>query len=155
MLIYIKHFNAQYPYHIFLEIYLSLSSSSSPLSSYIRHAVGPFVDPFRPHVSRSLFKVLPWFLLPVGQHCFITLGNLLRGILFTCCIQFLSGFFLWDLPVVKISPECVTRPPKPLNVLRQFFTIDQSAFLLCSSLRWRNYKQSTITFQSSCIAAPV
>ena len=28
-------------------------------------------------------------LLPVGENRFITLGNLLRGILFTCCIQFL------------------------------------------------------------------
>jgi hypothetical protein len=54
---------------------------------HIRHGVGPLVDPFRSHVSRSLFKVLPWFLLPVEEYCFITLGNLLRGILFTCCIQ--------------------------------------------------------------------
>ena len=37
----------------------------------------------------SLFNGLPWFLLPVGEYCFITLGNLLRGILFTWCIQFL------------------------------------------------------------------
>ena len=34
-------------------------SSSSSLSSYIRHGVGPLVDPFRSHVSRSLFKGLP------------------------------------------------------------------------------------------------
>jgi hypothetical protein len=34
-----------------------LSSSSS--SSSICHGVGPFVDPFRSHVSRSLFKGLP------------------------------------------------------------------------------------------------
>ena len=34
-------------------------------SSYICHGVGPLVDPFRSHVSRSLFKGLPWFLLPV------------------------------------------------------------------------------------------
>jgi hypothetical protein len=62
---------------------------NSSLSSSISHGVGPLVDPFRSHVSRNLFKVLPRFLLPVGQYCFITLGNLLRGILFTCCIQFL------------------------------------------------------------------
>ena len=61
------------------------SSSSSSSSSYICHAVGPLVDPFRSHVSRSLFKGLPWFLLPFGQLCFITLGNLFRGIVFTCC----------------------------------------------------------------------
>jgi hypothetical protein len=50
---------------------------------------GPVVDPFLSHVSRSLLKVLPWFLLPVREQCFITLGNLLRGILFTRCIHFL------------------------------------------------------------------
>jgi len=44
---------------------------------------------FRSHASRSLFNGLPWFLLPVGKYYFITLGNLLRGILFTWCIQFL------------------------------------------------------------------
>ena len=53
------------------------------------HGVRPLVDPFRSHVSRSLFKCLPRFLPPVGEQRFITLGNLLRGILFTCCIQFL------------------------------------------------------------------
>ena len=36
-----------------------LSSSSSSSSSYICHGVGPLVDPFRSHVSRSLFKGLP------------------------------------------------------------------------------------------------
>jgi hypothetical protein len=49
------------------------SSSSSSSSSYI---VGPIVDPFRSHVSISLFKGLPRFLLPARQQCFITLGNL-------------------------------------------------------------------------------
>jgi hypothetical protein len=44
-----------------LQHYYSLSSSS------ICHGVGPLVDPFRSHVSRSLFKGLPWFLLPVGE----------------------------------------------------------------------------------------
>ena len=58
-------------------------------SSYICHGVGPLVDPFRSYVSRSLFIGLPWFLLPTGKYCFITLGNLLRGILFTYFIQFL------------------------------------------------------------------
>jgi len=56
---------------------ISVNYSSS---SYICHGVGSLVDPFRSHVSRSLFKV---------EYCFITLGNLLRGILFTCCIKFL------------------------------------------------------------------
>ena len=37
----------------------------------------------------EVFNVLPCFLLPIGEECFITLGSLLRGILFTCCIQFL------------------------------------------------------------------
>ena len=43
---------------------LELSSSSS---SYIFHGVGPLVDPFWSHVSRSFFKGLPWFRLPVGE----------------------------------------------------------------------------------------
>ena len=34
-------------------------------------------------------KVCHDFFLPVEEECFIILGNLLRGILFTCCIQFL------------------------------------------------------------------
>ena len=63
--------------------------SSSSSSSYIFHGVGPLDDPFRSHVSRSLFKYLPWFLLPVGEYNFITMGNLSRGILFTCCIKLL------------------------------------------------------------------
>ena len=36
-----------------------LKSSSSSSSSYICHGVEPLVDPFRSHVSRSLFKGLP------------------------------------------------------------------------------------------------
>jgi hypothetical protein len=56
--------------------------------SLIIHGAGPRVDPFQSHVSRNLFKGLPWFLLPVGLQCFITLGNLLRGVLFIHCIQF-------------------------------------------------------------------
>jgi len=35
------------------------SSSSAAAASYIFHGVGPFFDPFRSHVSRSLFKGLP------------------------------------------------------------------------------------------------
>ena len=58
-------------------------------SSYVCHGVRPLVDPFRSHVSRSLFRGLPRFLPPVGEYCFIILGSLSRGILFTCCIQFL------------------------------------------------------------------
>ena len=49
------------------------SSRSSSSSSYICHGVGPLVDPFLSHVSRSLFKGLPWFLLPVGEKCFIVI----------------------------------------------------------------------------------
>ena len=45
----------------------SSSSSSSSSSSYIYHGVGPLVVPFQPHVSRSLFQVLPRFLLPAGE----------------------------------------------------------------------------------------
>jgi len=71
------------------EISFTSSSSSSSSLSYICHSVWPLADPFLSQVSRSLFKGLPRFLLPVGQYCFITLGNLFRRILFTCCIQLL------------------------------------------------------------------
>ena len=63
--------------------------SSSSSSSSIFHGIGPLVDPFRSNASRSLFNGLSWFLLPIGKYCFIIIGNLLRGILFTRCIQFL------------------------------------------------------------------
>ena len=79
------------------------------LSSYIFQGFGPLVDPFRSHVSRSLFKGLPWFLLPVGQQSFITLGNLFRGILFTCCIQFLLySSNLSKFGVIYSSDDMVT-----------------------------------------------
>jgi hypothetical protein len=45
-------------------VFKTIFSSSS---SSICHAVWPRVDPFRSHVSWSLFKGLPWFLLPVGE----------------------------------------------------------------------------------------
>jgi hypothetical protein len=48
----------------------------SSSSSFICHGVGPLVDSFRSHVSRSLFKGLPRFLLPVGEQCFIILGSI-------------------------------------------------------------------------------
>jgi len=70
-------------------ILLVTLNKSSSSSSSIFHGIGPLVDPFRSHASRSLFNGLPRFLLLAGEYCFITLGNLLRGILFTCCIQFL------------------------------------------------------------------
>ena len=40
---------------------------SSSSSSYVCQGVRPLVDPFRSHVSRSLFRGLPRFLLPVGE----------------------------------------------------------------------------------------
>jgi hypothetical protein len=52
----------------FLRPHTLLRTSSS---SSICHRVGPLVDPFRSHVSRSLFKGLPWFLLPVGEYILI------------------------------------------------------------------------------------
>ena len=36
-------------------------------SSYVCHGVRPLVDPFRSHVSRSVFRGLPRFLLPIGE----------------------------------------------------------------------------------------
>jgi len=38
--------------------FISLYQKLSP-SLFICHGVGPLVDPFRSHVSRSLFKDLP------------------------------------------------------------------------------------------------
>jgi hypothetical protein len=72
--------------------------------SYICNGVGPLVDPFRSHVSRSFFKGVPWFLLPVGEEFFITLRYLLLGILFTCCIQFL--LYSSNLSKIGDSQRC-------------------------------------------------
>jgi hypothetical protein len=52
--------------------------TSSSSSSSIYHGVGPLVGPFRSHASRSLFKGLPWFLLPVGEHIYINVHLALR-----------------------------------------------------------------------------
>ena len=46
---------------------LSYTSPSSSSSSYIFHGVGPLVDPFRSHVSRSLFKGLPFLFCQLGS----------------------------------------------------------------------------------------
>jgi hypothetical protein len=86
---YINSYMFWYRGAIIRELLQQRFKSNMPISSSSCHGVGPLVDPFRSHVSRSLFKVLPWFILPVGECCFITLGNLLWRILFTCCIQFL------------------------------------------------------------------
>ena len=51
----------------FNRVTITPSSSLSSSSSYICNEIGPLVDPFRSHVCRSLFKGLPWFLLPVGE----------------------------------------------------------------------------------------
>jgi hypothetical protein len=57
---------------------LSLSSSSSLSLSGHYHGVGPLVEPFRSHTSRSLFNGLSWFLVPFGfQFLLINLTNLL------------------------------------------------------------------------------
>ena len=53
------------PSHDFTPCLCNKMSFSS--SSYSCHGVGPLVAPFQSHVSRSLFKGLPWFLLPVGE----------------------------------------------------------------------------------------
>jgi hypothetical protein len=58
------HISIYFLVNLVNEIYNENSSSSS---SSICHGVGPLVDPFRSHVSRSLFKGLPWLLLPVGE----------------------------------------------------------------------------------------
>jgi len=43
----------------------------SSSSSYIFHGVGPLLDLFQSHISRSLFKGLPWFLLQVGPNVIV------------------------------------------------------------------------------------
>jgi hypothetical protein len=60
-------FNIVYSVAVIKSVEATSSSSSSLPSSYICHEVRPLVDPFRSHVSRSIFKGLPWFLLPVGE----------------------------------------------------------------------------------------
>ena len=70
--------------HLTSRLQKEYSYTSTPIwalvacsSSSIFHGIGPLVDPFRSHTFRSLFNGLPWFLLPVGEYCFITLGKLL------------------------------------------------------------------------------
>jgi len=58
-----REFCSKYRYVIVWSNSVSLSSSSS----YVCHGVRPLVDPFRSHVSRSLFRGLPRFLLPIGE----------------------------------------------------------------------------------------
>ena len=53
------------------EVHPSVLDTRYISSSSIIHGVGPLVDPFRSHASRSLFNGLPWFLLPAGEYCFI------------------------------------------------------------------------------------
>ena len=123
-------------YHVHAAWCWCLSSSSS---SYIFHGVGPLVDPFRSHVSRSLFKGLPWFLLPVGEQCFITLGNLFRGILFTCCIQLLlyssnlsqTGVIFSSFAICAFVLQSVQVHPA---VLLTYFIC--AAVILLASLAW-------------------
>ena len=63
----LEHFQTYVVFTTVLKLYEDISfstrkkssSSSSSSSSYIFHAVGPLVDPFRSHITRSLFKGLP------------------------------------------------------------------------------------------------
>ena len=88
------------PWSVNLKATLNIVSSSSS----IFHAVGPLVDPSRSHVSRSLCNCLPWFLLPVGEYCFITLGNLLRGILFNDVSSFSCILVVYPELVLFLIP---------------------------------------------------
>jgi hypothetical protein len=44
----------------------SKCSSSTAAAVSSKYGVGPLVDPFQSHISRSLCHGLPWFLLPIG-----------------------------------------------------------------------------------------
>ena len=63
----IRNYTSHHYLNFSVILHTSSSSSPPPPSSYICHGVRPLVDPFRSHVSRSLFKGLPRFLLPVGK----------------------------------------------------------------------------------------
>ena len=66
------------------------SRISSPASSHICYGVGQYVDPFRSHVSRSLFKRLPWFLLQLENSVSLSWVIYYEAFyVFTVCIQFL------------------------------------------------------------------
>ena len=59
----IRNFRLEFPHPAPVKQVLDESSSSS----YIFHGVGPLVDPFRSHVSRSLFKGLPDSFCQLGS----------------------------------------------------------------------------------------
>ena len=66
-----------------LNVVTSLSSSSSsssppppPPSSSSYHSIGPLVELFQYHTSRSLFSGLPCFLLPFVLQFFIIISNI-------------------------------------------------------------------------------
>jgi hypothetical protein len=48
-------------------LFTGLNQVYIPEHHHICHAVRPLVDTFRSHTSRSPFKGLPRFLLPVGE----------------------------------------------------------------------------------------
>ena len=71
---------------------------------HVVHGVGSLVDPFRSHVSRTS---------EVYHDSFYKLGN---NVSLPWVIYFEAfGFFLWDLPVVKISTEWVTVPDQGMS----------------------------------------
>ena len=125
----------------FNSVFKCSSSSSSSLSSYICHAVRSPVDPLRSHVPRSLFKGLPWFLLPVGQQCCITLGNLFLGILFTCYIQLLFySSNLSKIGLIFLTPLQIVHLFCNLSkCILQFFSCISSLLLL---FFWRHLLNS-------------
>ena len=91
------------------------------------HGVRPLVDPFRSHVSRSHFRGLPLFLLPVGELCFIILSSLSRGILFTRCIQFL------------LYPSSLSRTG-----------VISNSFAMCKFVNFQRLKVATLPLDLPC-----
>jgi len=131
-------------------------------SSSIFPGVGPLVDPFWSHASRSLFNGLPWFLLPVGKYCFMILG---KYVIFCDIIQN-ADMLLHSLNCIKQNSngtcktlffKCIFHwSPRPKKARMQ--KIKLKMMLICSltkrgsytwnlsHLEWRSVETSIVMF---------
>ena len=90
--------------HNLRNTYRDIAAFKSLSLSSIFHGIRPLVDPFRSHASRSLFNGLPWFLLPIGKYCFITLSNVLRGIFSHGVSSFFSFLVVYQKLLLFLIP---------------------------------------------------